>query len=75
MTQSQGLSDAEIDAATAETLPEREQMSLVNANAAVPVNAALAANVLSDESTARPRPTTRTTTSHSPTRAEQHGAR
>ena len=29
-------------------LPERENMSLINANIAVPINAALAANVLSD---------------------------
>ena len=33
-------------------LPDREAMSLVNANVAVPVNAAVAANVLSDGSTA-----------------------
>lgn len=29
-------------------MPDREQMSLVNANLALPVNAAVAANVLSD---------------------------
>lgn len=29
-------------------LPERENMSLINANLAVPINAAIAANVLSD---------------------------
>ena len=33
-------------------LPNREAMSLVNANLAVPINLALAANVLSDGSTA-----------------------
>ncbi|GAC1387170.1 MAG: hypothetical protein NVSMB42_08110 [Herpetosiphon sp.] len=33
-------------------LPDREAMSLVNANIAIPVNAAVAANVLSDGSTA-----------------------
>ena len=33
-------------------LPDREAMSLVNANLAIPVNAAVAANVLSDGSTA-----------------------
>jgi len=33
-------------------LPDREAMSLINANIAVPVNAAVAANVLSDNSTA-----------------------
>ncbi len=35
-----------------ELLPDREAMSLVNANLAVPVNAALALNVLSDGSVA-----------------------
>ena len=35
-----------------EELPERDEMSLVNLNAAIPVNAAIAANVLSDGSTA-----------------------
>ncbi|HEX2054312.1 MAG TPA: hypothetical protein VHJ78_11385 [Actinomycetota bacterium] len=35
-----------------EQLPEREEMSLVNANIAIPINAAVAANVLSDSSTA-----------------------
>ena len=33
-------------------LPDREEMSLVNANIAIPVNAAVAANVLSDGSIA-----------------------
>ena len=33
-------------------LPDREAMSLVNANIAIPVNAAVAANVLSDGATA-----------------------
>jgi len=35
-----------------EQLPEREEMALVNANIAIPINAAVAANVLSDSSTA-----------------------
>ena len=47
-----GLSPEELDAASGEQLPDREQMSLVNANVAVPVNAAVAANVLSDDSVA-----------------------
>lgn len=47
-----GLSKEELDAASAEELPDREQMSLVSANVAVPVNAAVAANVLSDHSVA-----------------------
>jgi len=33
-------------------LPNREAMSLVNANIAAPINLALAANILSDNSTA-----------------------
>jgi len=33
-------------------LPDRENMSLINANIAIPVNAAVAANVLSDGATA-----------------------
>jgi hypothetical protein len=35
-----------------EELPDREEMSLVNANVAAPVNLAAALNVLSDNSTA-----------------------
>jgi hypothetical protein len=38
----------ELDALAGEALPERAAMSLVNANIAIPVNAAIAANVLSD---------------------------
>ncbi|HVM28089.1 MAG TPA: hypothetical protein VM433_10535 [Mycobacteriales bacterium] len=47
-----GLSDAELEAQGGEQLPDREQMSLVNANLAAPVNAAVAANILSDNSVA-----------------------
>jgi hypothetical protein len=47
-----GLTAEELAAEGAAELPEREAMSLVNANVAVPVNAAVAANVLSDGSTA-----------------------
>ena len=47
-----GLAPQELEAQTAETLPERSAMSLVNANIAIPINAAIAANVLSDGSTA-----------------------
>jgi hypothetical protein len=46
------LTDAELEAQEGEQLPDREQMSLVNANLAAPVNAAVAANVLSDNSVA-----------------------
>jgi hypothetical protein len=35
-----------------EELPERAAMSLINANIAAPINAAVAANVLSDNSVA-----------------------
>ena len=46
------LTDEEIEQETGEQLPDREAMSLINANLAVPVNAAVAANVLSDGSVA-----------------------
>ena len=46
------LTREELDALAGEPLPERAAMSLVNANLAVPVNLGLAANVLSDGSTA-----------------------
>jgi hypothetical protein len=52
MTDIEKVSDAELEAQTAEELPDREQMSLINANIADPVNAAVAANVLSDNSIA-----------------------
>ena len=42
------LSGKELDAQGIAELPHREAMSLVNANLAIPINAALAANVLSD---------------------------
>jgi hypothetical protein len=42
----------ELDELAGEALPERAAMSLINANIAIPVNAAVAANVLSDGSTA-----------------------
>ena len=46
------LSNEELDAQDAAQLPDREQMSLINANLAAPINAAVAANVLSDGSLA-----------------------
>jgi hypothetical protein len=46
------LTPEEIDAETVEELPDREAMSLINANIAAPINAAVAANVLSDNSVA-----------------------
>ena len=45
------LTTWELDA-TVEPLPDRAAMSLVNANLALPINLALAANVLSDGSAA-----------------------
>jgi len=42
------LTRDELNALAGEELPERAAMSLVNANLAIPVNLALAANVLSD---------------------------
>jgi hypothetical protein len=42
----------ELDQLAGEPLPERAAMSLINANIAIPVNAAIAANVLSDGATA-----------------------
>ena len=42
------LSREELGELAGEELPERAAMSLVNANIAIPVNAAVAANVLSD---------------------------
>ena len=48
----EGLTDEELQAQAGEELPDREEMSLINANLAAPVNAAVAANVLSDNSIA-----------------------
>jgi hypothetical protein len=42
----------ELDEMAGEALPERAAMSLINANIAAPINAAVAANVLSDNATA-----------------------
>jgi hypothetical protein len=46
------LSSDELAELTGEQLPERAAMSLVTANIAIPINAAIAANVLSDNATA-----------------------
>ncbi|MEA3056000.1 MAG: hypothetical protein QOD30_1432 [Actinomycetota bacterium] len=46
------LSRDELNALTGEELPERAAMSLINANIAIPINAAVAANVLSDNAIA-----------------------
>ncbi|MCU1591958.1 MAG: hypothetical protein JWP11_3214 [Frankiales bacterium] len=47
-----GLTNEELEEQDGEQLPDREQMSLVNANVAAPINAAVALNALSDNSTA-----------------------
>jgi hypothetical protein len=46
------LTREELNAIAGEELPERAAMSLINANVAAPINAAIAANVLSDHSVA-----------------------
>jgi hypothetical protein len=50
--QYRSLTREELNEMAGEELPERAAMSLINANLAAPVNAAVAANVLSDNSTA-----------------------
>jgi predicted peroxiredoxin len=46
------LTREELDTLAGEALPERAAMSLINANVAAPVNAAVALNALSDGSVA-----------------------
>lgn len=46
------ISKTELESESIGTLPARAAMSLVNANVAAPINLALAANVLSDNSVA-----------------------
>jgi hypothetical protein len=46
------MSKEELEAEMGRELTDREAMSLINANLAAPVNAAVAANVLSDGSVA-----------------------
>ena len=52
MTYTDELTMSELEGQTVEALPDRAAMSLVNANVAAPINAALALNVLSDGSVA-----------------------
>jgi hypothetical protein len=52
MSEYRPLSREELNEMAGEELPERAAMSLVNANVAIPINAAVAANVLSDNATA-----------------------
>ena len=52
MSEHQKLTREQLDELAGEPLPERAAMSLINANVAAPINAAVALNVLSDGSTA-----------------------
>jgi len=52
VTQDRGLSQDELQHQSGQELPDREAMSLINANLAAPINAAVALNVLSDGSIA-----------------------
>jgi len=52
MADDRELTQEDLEQQDAAELPDREAMSLINANIAAPVNAAVAANVLSDGSTA-----------------------
>jgi hypothetical protein len=52
MTEFKPLTREELTELAGEELPERAAMSLVNANVAIPINAAVAANVLSDNAIA-----------------------
>ena len=52
MTDYKPLTSEELTAIAGEELPERAVMSLINANVAAPVNAAVALNALSDGSVA-----------------------
>ncbi|HKW06753.1 MAG TPA: hypothetical protein VJS19_04215 [Candidatus Dormibacteraeota bacterium] len=46
------MSQEELQQQSGQELPDREAMSLINANVAAPINAAVALNVLSDGSVA-----------------------
>jgi hypothetical protein len=46
------LTKEDLDKLSGEALPERAAMSLINSNIAIPINVALAANILSDNSIA-----------------------
>ena len=51
-TPERAMTNEELEAQSGEALPDREAMSLVNANIAAPVNLAAALNVASDNSIA-----------------------
>jgi hypothetical protein len=52
MTDNQHVTLAELESQEITELPDREALSLVNANVAAPINAAVALNALSDNSVA-----------------------
>jgi hypothetical protein len=52
MREHRKLTREELDELAGEPLPERAAMSLINANVAAPINAAIALNVASDNSIA-----------------------
>jgi hypothetical protein len=52
MAEDKSLTPDELEEETAEELPDREAMSLINGNIAAPINAAVALNVASDNSVA-----------------------
>ena len=52
MSKKPRMSQDELEQQAGEELPDREAMSLINANLAAPINAAVALNVLSDNSVA-----------------------
>jgi hypothetical protein len=52
MSEHRKLTRDELNELAGEALPERAAMSLINANIAIPINAAIAANVPSDNAKA-----------------------
>jgi len=52
MSEREDFSQEELQNQSGQELPDREAMSLINANVAAPINAAVALNVLSDGSVA-----------------------
>lgn len=63
----EGLSLEELETQNVERLPDREELSLVDVNVALPVNAAVSANVFSEGSTADTSAEQETTTDQSNT--------
>ena len=49
--QEEGLSLEELEAQSIERLPDREELSLVDVNVAIPLNATISAEILSEDST------------------------